>query len=194
MFSLSVWIRLKWDPEWPVFAQISQWQCQTQTQTLDTRVRMWGGPWSSGQGISWCFVLWQEKTSHPWQRAWHDCPPGHSHNNRYNELKAGHYCNNAPCGQLSPLSMIVVCGPSLQLETNVHHHHSLRLRPSLRMITSNAMVNISSNENKWVNDIKVPAYIRPQLETLLLSPRFVFYETCPVLIISGYRGSRHEVI
>ena len=188
MFSLSTSIRLKWVPECRgVCSDQPVDNCQTESQT-------------QGPVITWCQdvsgahgpvvresvgVLFCDKRRLP--------TPG-SERDISVHLLTGTMTDTMNwkqdiivimhlCGQLSP-SMIVVCGPSLQLETNVRHHHSLRLRHKGWL---HPMVDISSNENKWVNDIMVSAGNDngAQLETLLLSPRFVFYETCPVLIISG---------
>ena len=169
MFSLSDSIRLKWDPLCLLTSSHHPvGNCQTGKGLFNQSWNIFlfcvtcqdvsRGPWSSGQRISWCFVLWErEETSHPWQRAWHhwrlDWVHLLSHNNRYLQW-------------IESRTIIVImhwvwptvpwwwCGDQVcnyrQMSIIIIHSDSGPHKGWLYII-----VKISINENKWVQLLDV---------------------------------------
>ena len=147
----SVWIRLKWELLvcWCLLrsanGQLSDWDSDT-----DIRCGAHGPVARESVGVLFC-----DKRRLPTPGSEHDISvhlPTVTITDTMN-WKQDIIVIMHPVANCLP-SMIVGFRPSLQLETNVHHHHSLRLRPWGWL---HLMVNISSNENKWVNDIQGPS-------------------------------------
>ena len=128
----SVWIRLKWEPLlcWCLLrsanGQLSDWDS-------DTDIRWWTA-WCGAHGPvarESVGVLFCDKRRLPTPGSEHDISvhlPTVTITDTMN-WKQDIIVIMHPVANCLP-SMIVGFRPSLQLETNVHHHHSLRLRPS----------------------------------------------------------------